>query len=237
MATVKQAKKPPTYASSYHGVEDETKFDFAMKKIVRFLSGDKSPENTLDTIPFEAMYPDGICRVKGNYYSKMIQFFDINYQLARNEEKQGIFSEYCEFLNYFDESIHFQFLFINQPIDQDMQTKAIVIPPQDDSVNEVREEYSQMLCDQMAKGNNGIIRSKYIVFGIDADNKKAAITRLAKIETDVLNRFKILGCKAKPVNGIDRLGIMHDYMNQDNLEPFQLKKWKDIKDYGLTPKK
>lgn len=236
MATVKQAKKPPTYASSYHGVEDETKFDFAMKKIVRFLSGDKSPENTLDTIPFEAMYPDGICRVKGNYYSKMIQFFDINYQLARNEEKQGIFSEYCEFLNYFDESIHFQFLFINQPIDQDMQTKAIVIPPQDDSVNEVREEYSQMLCDQMAKGNNGIIRSKYIVFGIDADNKKAAITRLAKIETDVLNRFKILRCKATPVNGIDRLRIMHDYMNQDNLEPFQLKKWKDIKDYGLTPK-
>lgn len=43
------------------------------------------------TIPYKEMYPDGICKVKDNYFTKTIQFFDINYQLARNEDKNEIF--------------------------------------------------------------------------------------------------------------------------------------------------
>ena len=63
-----------------------------------------------------------------NFYSKMVQFYDINYQLAQNDEKQHIFAEYCQFLNYFDETIHFQFCFINQRVDMEEYTVISCVP-------------------------------------------------------------------------------------------------------------
>ena len=35
-------------------------------------------------------------------YSKTVRFYDINYQLAQNEDKNTIFESWCDFLNYFD---------------------------------------------------------------------------------------------------------------------------------------
>ena len=42
----------------------------------------KGPRSAQDTIPYQRMWPDGVCRVTDNYYTKTIQFQDINYQLA-----------------------------------------------------------------------------------------------------------------------------------------------------------
>ena len=52
-----------------------------------------------DSIPYERMWPDGICRVADCYYTKTIQFQDINYQLSQNEDKTAIFEGWCDFLN------------------------------------------------------------------------------------------------------------------------------------------
>ena len=65
------------------------------------------------SIAYKEMGRDGICRVQGKTYSKCIRFYDINYQLAQNEDKNAIFENWCDFLNYFDASIHFQLSFIN----------------------------------------------------------------------------------------------------------------------------
>ena len=67
-------------------------------------SGKKGPRTAQDTIPYQRMWPDGICRVTDNYYTKTIQFQDINYQLAQNDDKTSIFEGWCDFLNYFDAS-------------------------------------------------------------------------------------------------------------------------------------
>ena len=231
-----QGAKQPSYQTSYHGEQSNDVMTKFFTWLIEKIDKKKTPTNTLDTIPFEQMYSDGLCKVTGNYYSKMVQFFDINYMLAQNDEKQHIFGEYCQFLNYFDETIHFQFCFINQKVDMEEYKKVISIPEQDDDFNVVRKEYAEYLKSQIEKGNNGIVKCKYIVFGIEARDRKQAVSRLSKIESDVLNKFKILGCRAMPVSGIERLKIMHDYMNQDTLEKFSMHSFKDITESGLTPK-
>ena len=40
-----------------------------------------------DTIPYVEMARDGICKVSEGVYSKTVKFFDINYQLARDDDK------------------------------------------------------------------------------------------------------------------------------------------------------
>lgn len=100
----------PTYQTAYHGAKKKDPLTNLARIIVEKFDKRRVPENTIDTIPFDQIYPDGLCRIGDNFYSKMVQFYDINYQLAQNDEKQHIFAEYCQFLNYFDETIHFQFL-------------------------------------------------------------------------------------------------------------------------------
>ena len=182
---------------------------------------DKRHKSAQDSIPFQRMFPDGICRVTDTYYTKTIQFQDINYQLSQNEDKTAIFDGWCDFLNYFDASVHFQLTFLNMAANKDTYGTQITIPLRGDEDDAIRTEYTQMLRDQLAKGNNGLIKTKYLTFGIEADGMKTAKPRLERIETDVLNNFKRLGVAAEPLNGTDRLRLLHDMLRIDDPAPFR----------------
>ena len=169
--------------------------------VIQAAKGDGKPHTAQQTIPYLQMYPDGICRVTEKKYSKSLVFEDINYQLAQADDKTAIFENWCDFLNYFDASVSVQLSFINQGARKEKAQAAIEIPAQDDAFNSIRREYADMLKNQLEKGNNGLEKCKYITFSIEADNLAAAKARLSRIETDVLNNFKVLGAAARPMNG------------------------------------
>ena len=147
----------------------------------------KVRKSAQQTIPYVEMCRDGICKVNSRLYTKSIAFEDINYQLAQNEDKTAIFENWCDFLNYFDSSIFVQLSFINQKASLNEFRKRINIPAQEDAFNDIRSEYSGMLQSQLTKGNNGLIKKKYITFGIEADSLRTAKPKLERIETDILN--------------------------------------------------
>ena len=147
----------------------------------------KVRKSAQQTIPYVEMCRDGICKVNSRLYTKSIAFEDINYQLAQNEDKTAIFENWCDFLNYFDSSIFVQLSFINQKASLNEFRKRINIPAQEDAFNDIRSEYSGMLQNQLTKGNNGLIKKKYITFGIEADSLRTAKPKLERIETDILN--------------------------------------------------
>lgn len=181
------------------------------------------------------MWPDGICRVTDRYYTKTIQFQDINYQLAQNEDKTAIFEGWCDFLNYFDSSIHVQFSFIDMTAGTEAIGQIIQIPGRDDGNDEIRHEYADMLQSQQSKGNNGLTRTKYITFGVDAENIRAAKPRLERIELDILSNFKRLGVAAEPLEGHERLRLMHDMLHMDTRSAFRFN-WNWLAPTGLSTK-
>ncbi len=127
--------------------------------------GRKPPKSTVprtaqESIPFQRMFEDGTCRVRPGYYTRTIQYQDINYQLAQQEDKTAIFEEWCSFLNFFDSSIHFELSFVNTATDSADFEKSIRIPYQQDGFDDVRAEYSQMLRQQLSKGNNGLTKDE-----------------------------------------------------------------------------
>ena len=193
----------------------------ADEKSVRFaLKGKAKRISVQDSIAYKEMGKDGICRVADHVYSKTIRFYDINYQLAQNDDKSAIFENWCDFLNYFDSSIHFQLSFINQKSSMREYEKVIQIEPQNDAFDDVRMEYAQMLHNQLAKGNNGLLKSKYITFAIEADNLAMARPKLERIETDILSNFKVLGVTAYPLNGVERLKVLYETLNPETETPF-----------------
>ena len=181
------------------------------------------------------MWPDGICKVADGRYTKTIQFQDINYQLSQNEDKTAIFEGWCDFLNYFDSSIQFQLSFLNLAASEETFARAINIPLQGDDFDSIRVEYMTMLQNQLAKGNNGLIKTKYLTFGIDADSLKAAKPRLERIETDVLNNFKRLGVAAEVLDGKARLAQLHGIFHMDEQVPFRFE-WEWLAPSGLSTK-
>ena len=202
--------------------------------LIRAAKGDGKTHTAQQTIPYLAMYPDGICKVTEKKYSKSIAYDDINYQLAQADDKTAIFENWCDFLNYFDATVSVQLSFINRGTRSGGAEEVVAIPAQNDAFNSIRTEYADMLKHQLAKGNNGFVKSKYITFSVEADNLNAAKARLARIETDILNNFKVLGAAALPMTGYERLEALHSVFHPEG-EPFRFS-WDWLTPSGLTTK-
>ena len=211
---------------------DKKAIDTAIRKAKK---EDKKQMSAQDSIPFQQMFRDGICKVSDNYYTKTIRFQDINYQLNQNEDKTAIFDGWSDFLNYFDSSVNFELSFMNLSAKDDSFSRQLIIEPQGDDFDEIRDEYTTMLQDRLSRGNNGLIKTKYITFGIEAENIKAAKPRIERIETDILNNFKKLGVTAEPLNGTERLKVMYDMFHLDASEPFRFS-WDWLPKTGLSVK-
>ena len=196
---------------------------------------DGTPRTAQQTLPFDRVFPDGIIRVGMDYYTKTIQFQDINYQLAQQDDKTEIFEEWCSFLNFFDSSVHFELSFMNFATEVGDFEKKIAIVHQEDRFNDVRDEYSGILLRNMQAGNNGLTKVKYITFGIHADSMRSAKPRLIHIEMDILNNFKRLGVIAETLNGEQRLALMHKQLHMGDNAKFHFD-WKYLVKSGLSVK-
>lgn len=208
----------------------------AVRKVIRDAQrNDGIPKTAQQSIPFDRMFPDGICRIGLDYYTKTIQYEDINYQLAQQEDKTEIFEEWCSFLNFFDSSVRFQLSFSNMATDVTDFEKSIAISHKNDGFDDVRDEYSEVLLHQMEAGNNGLTKTKYLTFGIHAESMKNAKPRLIHIETDILNNFKRLGVKVRTLNGSERLEVMHRQFHMGDDAKFNFD-WKYLTSSGLSVK-
>ncbi len=211
---------------------EQKQIKLALQKAQNKPKGVKSAQ---DSIPFQKMYPDGICLVSDHYYTQTIAFSDINYQIAQNEDKTAIFEGWCDFLNYFDTSIKFQLSFVNTTANAKDYESSIYIESQNDDFDTIRQEYTNMLHSQLSRGNNGLVKTKYLTFGIEAENIKIAKPRLERIENDLCNGFKKLGVRTQSLNGKDRLKLFHNILRMNGNETF-LFDWKWLAPSGLSVK-
>lgn len=203
--------------------------------VIRKAKGDGKPRTAQQSIPYLAMYPDGLCRVTNTLFSKSIEFSDVSYQLAGNDDQTATFENLCDFYNYFDSSIAGQFSFMNLYGNPEDYRKAIDIPPQGDDFDDVRAEYAGILHDNSEKGANEIIKRKFFSFSIENDSPQAAKARLERIETDVHGHFKAIGSKAATLSGHDRLKTMFDMFHPSGMERFAFD-WSWLAKTGLSTK-
>ena len=201
----------------------------------RAAGNNKNEMSAQDSIPFQRMLKDGICIVTDNFFTKTVKFNDINYQISSNEDKNAIFDSWCDFLNYFDSSVHFQLSFMNMTGPADNVSESINIPIRDDGFANIAEEYQTFLNNQLSKGNNGLVKTKYLTFGIEGSSLKNAKPRLERIETDIIQNFKKMGVYAQPMDGYERLKVMHRMFHMNDTAPFKFN-WDWLVPTGLSVK-
>lgn len=187
-----------------------------LKKKVEVINKTKEKGTTTqNSIPYKRMYKNGICKSDDGRYSKTLEFKDINYHISKEEDKQSIFTNWCDFYNYLDHSVSVQLTFLNRE-NKNNKEKDINISEQNDKFNSIRKEYSNMLVNQSTKGNNAISRNKYITFSIHAENIDVAKARLEKIELNIRNKLRKSNIKSKALNGKERLELFNKVLTSSN---------------------
>ena len=170
-------------------------------------------KSTQETLNYKRMYPNGVCHVMDDVYSKMIRFSDISYQLSHEEMKRQIFIQYSSLLNSFDANVQLQLSFINYRLEDGMFEELLGETEVQDGFDEYRKEYANFLKEQREKGSNGIVRNKYLVITIKESSYESAVRRLASIESTVNSYFRVMGVATESVNGLERLTIINYLLN------------------------
>lgn len=172
---------------------------------------------TQDTLNFEKMYENGVVQIDERTFSQSIRFSDVGYQLSRDEEKTRIFTMYCQLLNWFDPEIKVQFSFINHKMYEEAYQDRTMIESDNEKLKQLQTEYFEFIETQREKGNNGIVRNKYLTVTIKDESYKNAVKRLEGIIRNVSELFRRLGAATYTLSGIERLAVLNNLLN--NQEP------------------
>lgn len=186
-----------------------------IRRIIENAKGDGKARTAQDTLPFRQMYPDGLCRLDEKTWSRCIEFEDVNYQLAKPDDQTAIFEALCDMYNAHDASIGLELSLVSHRMNREDFVKRIEIAAQNDDFDHIRECYTQMLRGQLEHGNNGLIKTKYLVLTIEAKDIKAARARFSRIVADALNHFKVMGALAKELTGREWLEVLHSIFHPD----------------------
>lgn len=185
------------------------------------------------TIPYEEMYRDGVCRITNRLFSKSVLCEDINYAEASDDEKAVLFELYCKLVNYFGPSVGFELSVVCCPADMAEYRQMLTIAPQGDPFDEIRKEYSGMLVEQVSKSRYE--RRICLTYTIEADSVKQARSRLGQIDSDVVAHFHALMVTAHPMDGYERLALLHKCLHLEERKKFRFN-WDSLNDTGLSSK-
>ena len=211
-----------------------------MRTIKNLFKEDKEkfipPKNVQDTIPIQTIYKDGIFQVGKNKFSKCLRFTDINYAVASKSDKEAMFLGYSEILNSLDPGATSKITVLNRKLNKIDYENNIMIPMNDDELDEYRKEYNKMLNDK-ALGSNSVIQEKFLTISINKKNVEEARNYFNRITADLNNHFNSLGSKCIELSSTERLRLLHDFyrVGEENIFTWDMldnmRKGHSFKDY------
>lgn len=176
--------------------------------------------STQSILPYETMFEDGVCHISGKTYSMTVEFGDTNYQLATYDEKGSKFASWSDILNYFDNSIKFQFTYESQIVNKKELIGIVKIDERDDKYNDIRKEYSDYRCNLLVNGKNGRSIKRYLTFSLDAKSLKTARAKLNTVANEITRMFSEFKVHCKKLDGKERLEALYHSCNPFSSEPF-----------------
>lgn len=172
------------------------------------------PKTAQDSIPYKAIYADGIIESDEGKFSKTYPLEDINFKIASQEEQDNLFLKYGDLLNMFGNEVSAEITIFNRTIAQEVFNDEVLIKPRGDQFDKYREEYNKIILDKMAEGKNNIVVEKYITVSVDAENYEAAATAFKRLDAEIVSALKRLtGADASPLDLEKRLNLLYDIYN------------------------
>lgn len=182
-----------------------------------------APKSLQQAIEIKSVYTDGIFEVGNGRFSKSYLFSDINYVTANEDEQEGIFSQYCSFLNSLD--VNYKLTLNNKNKDMDAFRRDILMQPKDDGLNPFRNEMNTIIEEKLHEGRQGIEQERYLTVTVERKNVEEARVFFTTLELNLKGEFGALGSELIALDGNERLHILYDFyhLGRENEYRFDLK--------------
>lgn len=196
--------------------------DRSLSKITKNIKRKRrNANNVVDFIGYENMFRDGICEVEKGIFSQTLKFPDISYQSSREDFQKDVFRIMCAIYNYFGPNVSVQFSVINSKLrSEEIGTRKFFNEEEQSTLQGKKDAilFNKILNQKMKEGISNIKRNRYLTFSVAAQDVDAVMPLLARIRNDVSGYLSKIGCTPEPLDGYERLKVIHDIMNPD--KPF-----------------
>ncbi len=189
--------------------------------------------NVQSLLRYDKMFESGICEFAANFYSRSIQFSDINYQIASNEEQQAIFNKYCALLNSCEETMHLNVTLVKKRIADNEIKKTLFYKKTDTVHDDYREELNELFSQKIREGENNFIKENYLTFSLPARQLDQAEKLLTRTEQTLIENLAEIGSKSQKMDGTSRLRLINHLLRSTDTFDFN---YLDLVYNGLSTK-
>lgn len=174
------------------------------------------PKTAQQTIPFSEIYSNGIIKLNQNEYSLVCSMKNINYILARDEEKNSIFSKYCSILNSLDDKI--QITINNTTVNIDDLAEKVLIRNKT-NFEELKNEYNEILKEKIYESKNRTAKKElFLTLTTRANNIETAHERLMSMYNNLSAQFKKLGSDIRNLSAEEVIESLYYVLNPKKRE-------------------
>lgn len=189
-----------------------------MKRIKR---NNKKQRSVQRTIPYKTVNTEtGLIEINKGVFSTTLKFEDTNFTIARDTDKEDIFNNYVRLLNYFTEDNSIQITLNNKVRDMEIFEDELLLKCKGDGNDDLREDYNKILKKNLARGKSNMTKEMYFTITTKAKDYLEAEIKLEKAQKEVISNFKKAGSKATVMTVKERLEVLHDFFNPDEVGEF-----------------
>jgi NADH:ubiquinone oxidoreductase subunit C len=176
----------------------------------------KVPKTSQQTVPFKKLYENGLIEVKDNEYSIILNVTNINYLLAKEEDKKEIFNIYSQFLNSLDNMIRAQWFLLNDNVNESDILATIPEHAVNTKHDIFLEEYREIIRGNLNESNDKTSEKKlYLVISTNEKSPKEADTTLQRVVGDTIVQFNKLDSKIKQLTSTEIIELFYILYNSD----------------------
>ena len=167
-------------------------------------------QTTINSIPYNNLDIDtGIFHLGkdklGNRFSKTLKFTDINYLIAREDERNDIYTRYSKTLNLLTDEMEVLLQIVNRKADFEDIEKEVTVGLKGDELDDIRKDYNKIIIDGLKDGKGNMKKELYLTLITHAKDFKEADRQFHKLIKELEAEFKTFGSEMKEVSTAERL--------------------------------
>ena len=193
------------------------------------------PETTQDMIAYlfkEVDEKTGIFKITEDEYSICMEYSDVSFAKANDEDAENIFFKWLEYLHSFREDTHIEVVNAGTPIKTERYKERFIFDSSivdDPKQKQIAEELNMEIEKTLGSKEDTLQNKRYIVISLKAKDFEEANALFLNIYLKTEKKFKELKSKVRIVSVKERLEFIHNIINIQTLED---RKINNIIDYA-----
>lgn len=193
------------------------------KKISKIISNVFIPTSTQSIISF--LFKDfdvktGIMQINDEEYSICMEYTDVSFAKADDEDAENIFFKWLEYLHSFKDDTHIEIVNASVPIKTKRYIENYVFDTnlENKEQKQISEELNELVTNALGTNEETLINKRYIIISIKAKNFVEANALFMNIYLKTERKLKELKSEVRLVPIKERLEFIYNYMNTKTLE-------------------